>query len=98
MARRIRHIGVSVGLRAAFLLAPWLCLAAGYTPLSLGDLGSRDPSREFAGSRVGETVAVRGVVNGPAFHFPDYTLLAIEDGHDGAVLQVEGDDRRLDAF
>lgn len=79
---------------AALALAP----ALAQTPLTLEQAGERSPARDFAPVHNGESVAVRGVVNAPAFHFPDHTLLAIEDGKYGAILKVAAVDQRLDRF
>src|SRR5688572_16811656 len=70
------------------------------TRLTLQQAGARNEAGDFAPSRVGDNVIVRGVVNAPAFRFavPEYRMLAIEDGDYGAVLQVTGADNRLDAF
>src|SRR5262245_51173486 len=46
----------------------------------------------------GEKVTVRGVVNAPSFHFPDYTLLSIQEDSSGAILQVPESDKRLESF
>ena len=41
---------------------------------------------------------VRGTVNARAYHFPAYTILTIDDGADGASLEVRNADTKLDAF
>jgi CheY-like chemotaxis protein len=64
--------------------------------LSLQEVGARDPRSEYRPVHLDQKVVLRGVVNAPSFHFPDYSLLAIEDGQDGAVLKVTGRDQRLD--
>jgi GAF domain-containing protein len=52
----------------------------------------------FDSARAGETVIVRGVVSAPPFHFPDYTLAAIQDGDGGAVIQAPKGSAALDAL
>ena len=46
----------------------------------------------------GQKVSVRGVVSAPAFHFQEYTMLAIQDGHNGGVLKVPMTDTSLDRY
>ena len=41
---------------------------------------------------------MRGVVSAPAFHFPDYTLVAIQDGDGGAAIQAPKGSAALDAL
>jgi GAF domain-containing protein/CheY-like chemotaxis protein len=69
--------------------------ARAQTQLSLSELGKRK-SADFSPLHVGQKVAVRGIVALPAFHFPQYTLLAIEDGRAGAVLKLPSTDVLLD--
>ncbi len=83
-------------LALALISACWPARAQ--TPLTLAEIGKRNPADQFVPAHMGQNVVVRGVASGPAFQFPDYTLLAIEDGEYGGVLQVFGDDRRLDGF
>jgi len=52
----------------------------------------------FVPLHMNEAVIIRGVANAPAFHFPDSTQLAIEDGQNGAVLLVREGDGSLDPF
>lgn len=68
------------------------------TRLSLQEAGARDPGKEYRPAHLDQKVTLCGVVNAPSFHFPDYSLLAIEDGQYGAVLKVQGGDQRLDAY
>ncbi len=75
------------------------CFPARAQPsMSLAEVARRNAEDQYAPAHLGQHVLVRGVANGPAFQFPDYTLLAIEEGEYGAVLQVLGEDRRLDKF
>src|SRR4051794_24066001 len=92
-------VGIRKGGRGVALI---LALAAAalhaQTPLSLEEAASRNPAADYLPRHVDRQVRLRGVVNCPAFHFPDQTLLAIEDGHYGAILRVEGADARLNSF
>jgi GAF domain-containing protein/CheY-like chemotaxis protein len=81
------------------LLLAWAVLPlAAQTPLSLREAGARNPGNEYRPVHLDQKVTLRGVVNTPSYHFPGYTLLAIEDEQYGAVLKVPGDDKRLDAY
>ncbi|MBZ5724773.1 MAG: GAF domain-containing protein [Acidobacteriia bacterium] len=74
------------------------CLPAGaQTRLTLAEVNARR-APDFTPAHAGAKVAVRGIVNARAFHFPNYTMLAIEDGHSGAVLDVAADDARLNGW
>ncbi len=92
-------VGIGTGgVRLALVLAlAWSPLAS-QTTLSLEQAGTRDPSADFAPAHLNERVLLRGVVNSPPYHFPDHTLLAIEDGSFGAVLKVERADARLEGY
>lgn len=80
-------------------LAALACLPAfSQTRLSLADLGARGPQPDYLPEHNGERVVVRGVVSAPAFHFPDYTLLAIQAAERGGVLRAGKGDSKLDAF
>ena len=41
---------------------------------------------------------MRGVVDAPAFHFPEYTVLALADGPGGGALELPHSDSRLDSL
>jgi len=92
--------GVS-GSRGAVLAAMavllWHPAAAQTARTALADVNRRSPPNQIPALE-GKNVKVRGVVNAPAFHFPNYNLLGIQDGLAGVVLQVEERDPRLDAF
>ena len=88
---RVWALGGAVWLAAAGLAAP----ARGQTRLTLTQVGARS-GPDYMPSHAGENVIVRGVVNAEAFHFPEYTIVAIEDGKAGAILQVTPPDNRLD--
>jgi len=48
---------------------------------------------------VGQNLAVHGTVNARPYHFPQYTVLTIEDGAYGAALEVLGPgNSKLDSF
>ena len=81
-------------------VAAALCLcfpAAAQTSLSLAAAGARKPP-DYTAVYLDQTVAISGVVNSPAFHFPEYTVLALQDGPYGATLELPHSDRRLDSF
>lgn len=94
---RTPNFPLAVAGRAA-LAALASVLAFGQTHMSLKDVEARNPAAAFAPTHLHERVAIRGVVNSPAFHFPDHALLAIEDGNYGAVLRVAAGDERLDSY
>jgi GAF domain-containing protein len=54
--------------------------------ISLGDLEKRT-GPDFDPQYLGQKVSIRGVVSMPAFRFPDYALLPIQDGLTGGVLR-----------
>ncbi|MGA3098975.1 MAG: GAF domain-containing protein [Bryobacteraceae bacterium] len=82
---------------------PILALAAACLPataqerVTCADLRSRKLPN-FDPALAGETVIVRGVASAPAFHFPDYTLAAIQDSDGGAVIQAPKGSAALDAL
>ncbi len=86
--------GLAIVVLAAGLVFP----AGAQTRLTLAEACARDPAAGYAPLHAGRRVSVRGIANGPAFHFPDYSLLAIEDGQYGAILKAPGSDARLDQF
>lgn len=91
--------GISKGRGKLALLAALACAPlSAQVSLSLEEIGARDPRAEYRPSRLDQRVLARGIVNSLAFHFPDHTLLAIEDGSFGAVIRVPRDDLRLEPF
>src|ERR1019366_2772378 len=91
-----RRARAMVALFAALLSFP----AAAQKQLTLEEVSARKPP-DYGPAHVGETVTVRGVVSAPAYHFPGYTLVAIDDGRFGAVvaeLQAPQPNTRLDAL
>jgi GAF domain-containing protein/CheY-like chemotaxis protein len=67
------------------------------TAVTLGDLNQRS-APDYAPRNLGQGVAVRGTVNARAYHFPSYTVLTIDDGTNGASIEVRNNDTRLEAF
>jgi len=54
---------------------------------------------DYSSDRLGHKVVVSGSVNARAYHFPNYTILTIDDGVNGGALEVLGtSDNRLDVF
>ena len=90
----IANRGWGLSLLLAWSMAP----LAAQTRLSLQEAGVRNPARDYRPVHLDQKVVLRGVVNAPSYHFPDYSLLAFEDGGYGGVLKVNGRDQRLDAF
>jgi GAF domain-containing protein/CheY-like chemotaxis protein len=83
---------------AAALLLALACLPAGaQNRISLQQLGARIPPA-YTPAHQGEKVIIAGVVSAAAFHFPNYRMLALEDGAYGAALKVDAQDNRLDRF
>ena len=89
------------GRVAAVMCAALLSLpAAAQKQLTLEEVGARKPP-DYSPAHSGEMVTVRGVVSAPAYHFPGYPLLAIDDGRFGAViaaLQTPQPDTKLDGL
>jgi GAF domain-containing protein/CheY-like chemotaxis protein len=83
---------------AALLTATSICPAA-EPPLRLTpkEVGARMPP-DFTPLYAGKNVVVQGVVSAPLFTFPGYALLPFEDSRYGAVLEVSGDGRELQAY
>ncbi|HEX3877749.1 MAG TPA: GAF domain-containing protein [Bryobacteraceae bacterium] len=52
----------------------------------------------FASAYDAQTVVLRGVVNGPAIHFPEYTAIAIQDSEGGAILASPAPKHDLDVY
>ncbi|HXS95378.1 MAG TPA: GAF domain-containing protein [Candidatus Limnocylindrales bacterium] len=94
---------ISGALRPALLgvlcaITAQLLVAADKPPkLSLQDVTARS-GPAFTPVHLGEKVRITGVVNDTAYHFPPYTVIAIEDRTGAAVLSVPVEDTRLDTF
>jgi GAF domain-containing protein len=84
--------------RFAMLALALACLpAAAQNRVTCADLRARKlPNWDAA--LAGETVTVRGVVSARPFHFPDYTLAAIQDNDGGAGLYAPKGSAALDAL
>src|SRR5689334_23656125 len=65
--------------------------------LSLAELGARN-STDFSPTYLGQRVTVRGIVSAPAFHFPDYAMVAIQDENRGAILKFTSPQASLDSL
>ena len=80
-----------------------VCLALACDPLgaqtriTLSQLGFRK-GPDYSATYAGQRVIVRGVVSAPAFHFAEYSTLAIQDGNNGGVLKVALPDSSLDRY
>jgi GAF domain-containing protein/CheY-like chemotaxis protein len=75
-----------------------MCLPAmAQTRLTLAEAAARKPP-DYSAVRLDQAITVRGVVDAPPFHFPDYTIVAMEDGTAGGVLEVPSSDNRLDSL
>jgi GAF domain-containing protein len=59
--------------------------AAAQKRLTLEEVSARHPP-DYSPVHGGETVTVRGGVSAPAYHFPGYALVAIEDGRFGMLV------------
>jgi CheY-like chemotaxis protein len=68
-----------------------------FAALSLEEVNARRPP-SYAPLHENQNVTVRGVVAAPAFHFPTYAVLAIQDAGRGAVLNLKDEGRELDAY
>jgi signal transduction histidine kinase len=86
------------GWELILLLVVSLVPVTAQTRLGLEEAGARDPARDYRPVHLDQKVVLRGVVNTPSYHFPDYSLLAFEDGRYGAVIKVSGRDQRLDSY
>lgn len=90
-----RHSGLALSAIAILVCLP----LAGQTKLTLEQATARSGEKSgFAPARLGESVVVRGTVNSSPFRFTDYSLLAIEDGQYGALLQLSRADHRAEGY
>jgi signal transduction histidine kinase/CheY-like chemotaxis protein len=75
-----------------------VCAPAAAQPLrSLEQVNAREETG-FAPVNAGKAVKVHGIVNSAAFRFPDYLLLAFDDGKFGAVLKQTAANAMLDTL
>jgi|SRR5579871_636010 len=84
---------------ACFALAMTASLAPAPAQLrlTLEQAGQRKPP-EFTAVYSGKTATVRGVVAARAFHFPDHTILGLQDGNAGIALETMGKDPDLERY
>src|SRR5690349_22404211 len=85
--------GIRWGLLCVLAFLP----AFSQNVLTLQQFEERD-APDYLPAHLQEKVVIRGVTSGPAFHFPGYTILGIQDEHGGAVLYVAEADTRLEEF
>ncbi len=103
-SRRLRTARLGAPRPRAFArgAAALLALAAlpgfGQTALSLAQFNERSGPPDFAPVHAGKRASIRGVAAMRAFHFPTYTLLAIQDAEHGGGLYVSRGDNRLDSI
>ncbi|MCX6628974.1 MAG: GAF domain-containing protein [Candidatus Solibacter sp.] len=88
-----RWRGAAVGVCLALAAIP----LGAQTRISLAQLGLR-AGPDYAAAYAGQKVIVRGVVSAPAFHFREYSTLAIQDGRNGGVLKLPVPDSSLDHY
>src|SRR5438128_9302054 len=92
-------VGVRTGCARLTAAVAIVCASLeAQSTLSLEQVGARNPSAEYQPAHLNERVLVRGVVNSRPIHFPDHTLLGIEDGSYGALLKVGARDPGLEAY
>lgn len=86
------------GMSMALLLAPVLLPASAPLELTLREVNSRKLP-DYSSVYVNKIVKVQGVVNAEAYHFPSFTVIAVQDPQQGGtVLNVAVGDTRLDAY
>lgn len=96
-------IAVAIRLGAARVTALGVCLAALCQPagaqlrMSLAQLGFRT-GPTYSAAYEGQSVVVHGVVSAPAFHFAEFSMVAIQESHYGGVLKFPLTDTKLDRF
>ncbi|MCU1232729.1 MAG: response regulator receiver modulated sensor protein [Candidatus Solibacter sp.] len=95
-AHAIRIAVLRAGVLAVSLAV--VCPGAGAQPrISLKQLGSRS-GPNFTAVYSGQKVVVKGIVSASSFHFPEYTMLAIQDDRAGGILKVPLSNRSLDRY
>ncbi|MGA2039592.1 MAG: GAF domain-containing protein [Bryobacteraceae bacterium] len=85
------------GLALLLLALPAARSGLAQTALTLGELNARTP-RDYGAAHLREDVSIRGTVNALPFHFPEYTILTIQDGAAGAALHTPVASPLLDDF
>ena len=83
------------GLALLLLALPASRSGLAQTALTLAEFNARTPG-DYGAVHARQEVSIRGTVNAPPFHFPEYTLLTIQDGTAGAALHAPS--TLLDAF
>jgi len=78
---------------AALLCRP----AISQMPMSLEEVARRTPPN-FTPLHASQEVIIRGVVSARPFHFPDHTLLALEEVRNGTILYVPGTGREVEFY
>jgi GAF domain-containing protein len=83
-------------LRRALLLSTLLplCLSA-QVKLTLEQLNSRS-APDYTAVYAGQKVIIQAVVSAPAFHFPNFSYLAVDDGTAGALIWLSVPEAQLD--
>ncbi len=94
---RLSKMRVLNGLALLLLASAASRVGPAQTALTLGELNVRSgPDHSAMSAR--QEVSIRGLVNAPPFHFPEYTILTIQDGARGAVLHAPKTSTLLDAY
>lgn len=92
---QLRFIGV---LAVGLCVAPIVWSAEAPLELSLREVNARK-TPDFTSVYVNKRVKVRGVVNAERYRFPQFTVLAMQNGQEeGAVLSVPAGDNRLEGY
>jgi len=85
------------GLALLLVVLPASRSGLAQTALTLAELNARTP-RDYGAVHARQEVSIRGTVNAPPFHFPEYTILTIQDATSGAALHTPLNSALLDAF
>jgi GAF domain-containing protein len=85
------------GLALLLLALPASRSGLAQTALTLGQFNARTP-RDYGAVHARQEVSIRGTVNAPPFHFPEYTILTIQDDASGAALHTPVNSTLLDGF
>jgi len=85
------------GLALTFVALVVCPIAFAQAILTLDDLNTRNP-KDYSAAHAGEEVTVRGTLNAPPFHFPEYTVVTIQEGHAGAALHTLQTSAMLDGY
>jgi len=85
------------GLALLLVVLPASRSGLAQTALTLAELNARTP-RDYGAVHARQEVSIRGAVNAPPFHFPEYTILTIQDATSGAALHTPVNSALLDDF